>query len=315
MKIRNACIVGGSGFVGSAVAQQLAGRGINARVLMRRRARAMDLAVLPNVEMVVTNPHDTDALARAFEGMDAVVNLVGILHETGRQSFRGSHVELPGKVVEACRCAGVGHLVHMSALGASESAPSEYLRTKARGEAAVIAGAGILPVTIFRPSVMFGEDDHFLNTFATLQRLFPVIPLGGARARFQPIWVNDVARCIAECLGDARHFGQTYSLCGPRAYTLEELVRFVGITIGKPRTVWPLPGALASLQAFVLEHLPGKLMTRDNLRSMGVDNTCAQPFPAVFAFQPSALEAIVPAYLAATLARARYAGYRNNAGR
>ncbi|MEO5691823.1 MAG: complex I NDUFA9 subunit family protein [Usitatibacter sp.] len=315
MKIRNTCIVGGSGFVGAAVAAQLAGRGIKVRVLTRRRPPAMALAVLPTVELMVTNPHHTATLARAFEGMDAVVNLVGILHETGRQSFRGCHVELPTRVAEACRSAGVRHLVHMSALGASESGPSEYLRTKAQGEAAVKDDAGILPVTIFRPSVMFGEDDRFLNMFATLLRLFPLIPLGGAHARFQPVWVNDVARCISECLGESRHFGKVYSLCGPKAYTLEELVRFVGATIGKPRRVWALPGALASLQAFALEHLPGKLMTRDNLRSMSLDNTCPGPFPAVFGFQPSALEAIVPAYLAATLARARYARYRQNAGR
>ncbi len=315
MEIRNVCIVGGSGFVGGAVAEQLAARGTAVRIITRSRPRAMSLAVLPTVEVVVADPHDTAALARAFENMDAVVNLVGILHENRHQTFRASHAQLPARVVEACHSAGVSHLVHMSALGVGDSAPSDYLRSKAQGEAAVKAAAGPLPVTILRPSVIFGAGDQFLNTFASLARAFPVIPLAAANTRFQPIWVNDVARCIACCLGDARHFGRTYGLCGPKAWTLEELVRFVCATIGKRRAVVPLPHVLGVLQAFTLEHLPGKLMTRDNLRSMAVDNVCEGPFPESFGFAPSSIEAIVPAYLAATSARARYPGYRHRAGR
>lgn len=315
MEIRNVCLVGGSGFVGRSVADQLAATGANVRVITRSRPRAMDLAVLPTVEIVVADAHDSPALARAFEGMDAVVNLVGILHETRRQTFQGCHVELPAKVVEACHSAGVMHLVHMSSLGASATGPSEYQRSKAEGEARIKASAGVLPVTILRPSVIFGEKDGFLNLFATLVRLFPVIPLGSAGARFQPIWVEDVARCVTAALGEPRHFGQAYELGGPDVRTLEELVRFVCATLGKRRLVVPLPQPLAAMQALVLEFLPGKLLTRDNLRSMSVDNVCAGPFPAAFGFEPAALEAIVPEYLADDRSRARYSRYRYYAGR
>ena len=315
MDISSACVVGGSGFVGRAIADHLAHEGVRVRVITRSRPRAMPLAVLPTVELVVADPHDTAALARAFENMDAVINLVGILHETRRQSFQSCHVELPRKVVEACHSAGVRHLLHMSSLGASASGPSDYQRSKAAGEEEVRRGAGILPFTIFRPSVIFGAGDRFLNLFATLVRLMPVIMLGGARARFQPIWVEDVARCFADAAGNPRAFGQTFELAGPRAYTLEELVRFVAKTLGKRRAVVALPGGLARLQAFTLEHLPGKLMTRDNLRSMEVDNVSTRPFPEVFGFKPAPLEAVVPEYLAGTAARARYDRYRHYAGR
>jgi len=313
--ISSVCIVGGSGFVGQALAEQIAARGIGVRVITRHRQRAMRIAVLPTAEIVVADPHDTASLARAFENMDAVVNLVGILHEGGRQTFQACHVELPAKVVEACHSAGVQHLAHMSAMGASESAPSAYLRSKAGGEAAVRRTAGILPFTIFRPSVIFGAGDSFLNRFAAFARWFPVIPMPAASARVQPIWVDDVARCFAGCLGDARHFGRTWELCGPRATTLAELQRFVARTLGRDPAIVSLPDGLARLQALVLEHLPGKLLTRDNLRSLEVDGTCSQPFPAIFGFQPAPLEAVVPEYLAASVARARYARYRNTAGR
>jgi NADH dehydrogenase len=315
MDFASVCIVGGSGFVGRALAEQLAPSGIGVRVVTRNRARAMALAVLPTTELVVADPHDTGALARCFENMDAVVNLVGILHEGAGQTFRACHVDLPAKVIEACHSAGVQHLVHMSALGAAADAPSAYLRSKAAGEAAVRASSGIMPFTIFRPSVMFGEGDLFIGRLAALARLLPVIPLAAADAKLQPIWVEDVARAMASTLGDARHFGRTYELCGTRAYTLAALLRFVAATLGRRPAIVPLPGPLASLQAFVLEHLPGKLLTRDNLRSLRVDGTCERSFPEIFGFEPVPLEAVVHEYLVGSSARARYARYRHDAGR
>lgn len=315
MDISSVCILGGSGFVGRAVADQLAPRGVRIRVITRQRPKAMPLTVLPTVELAVADIHHPGELKRAFENMDAVINLVGILHETRAQTFQSCHVDLPRKVVEACKASGVRQLLHMSALGVSADAPSRYLRSKAEGEAAVRQAAGILPYTIFRPSVIFGEADQFLNVFAQLVRWFPVIPLAGAQARFQPVWVEDVARAFDWALGNPRAFGQSYELCGPRAYTLEELVRFVGETLGHRRRVMALPGALARLQASVLERLPGKLMTRDNLLSMSVDNVCSCDFPEDFGFRPSPLEGIVAGYLASRVARARYPGYRHFAGR
>lgn len=315
MDISSVCILGASGFVGRAIADEIAPRGMRIRVVSRSRPRAMPLTVLPTAEVVVADAHDPAALRRCFEGMDAVINLVGILHETRRQTFQACHVELPRKVMEACRAAGVRQLLHMSALGASPRGPSRYLRSKGEGEAAVREHAGILPATIFRPSVIFGEEDRFLNVFAGLVTIFPVIPLAGAKARFQPIWVEDVARCFALALGNREVAGRTYDLGGPRTYALEELVQYVARTLGRRRVVVPLPAPLATLQAALLERLPGKLMTRDNLASMRVDNVCAEGFPAVFGFQPSPLEAVVPEYLAASASRARYPAFRSFAGR
>jgi uncharacterized protein YbjT (DUF2867 family) len=315
MKISSVCIVGGSGFVGRALADQLAARGMRIRVITRSRPRAMPLAVLPTLDIVVGSAHDPATLARAFAGMDAVVNLVGILHEGGRQDFRACHVELPRKVAEACRKAGVQQLLHMSALGADPNGPSEYQRTKGEGEAAVRAAAGVLPVTIFRPSLIFGEGGGFVDMFARLLRLLPVFPLARAEARFQPVWVEDVARAFAEALGNRAMMGNTYELGGPRVYTMAELVRFVAATLGLKRSVIALPRPLGELQALVLEFFPGKPMTRDNLRSMGVDNVCSQPFPGVLGFQPAAMESIVPEYLSGSAARARYPRYRHFAGR
>jgi NADH dehydrogenase len=315
MEISSVCILGGSGFVGGAIADQLSTRGVRMRVVTRSEPRTAHLRVLPTMEIMVADPHDDGSLARSFEDMDAVINLVGILHPGTGYSFDAVHARFPGKVAEACRRAGVQRLLHMSALGAAESAPSEYLRSKAKGEAALRQAAETLPFTIFRPSVIFGPRDHFLNFFANLARWFPVIPLAGAGARFQPVWVEDVARAFADALGNPRTFGRTYELCGPKAYTLEEIVRFAGRTVGRERPVIALPGTLARLQAFALEHLPGKLMTRDNLRSMSIDSTCTGPFPTVFGFDPSPMEAIVPEYLGTAAPRSRYSRFRHYAGR
>ena len=314
MRISNVCLLGGTGMVGRAIAENLAAGGIGLRIVTRLEQRGGPLRVLPTAQIVTADCHDPAQLRACFENMDAVINLVGILHESRRGTFQRCHAELPRKVVEACHATGVQHLLHMSALGAADDAPSAYLRSKAAGEAAVRASAGITPYTIFRPSVIFGAGDRFLNLFATLTRFFPAIPLAGANARFQPIWVEDVARCFSTAVGNASCFNQAYELCGPRVYTLEELVRFVGTTLGRRPRVLPLPGALARMQAFTFEHLPGKLMTRDNLLSMSRDNVCDAPFPEVFGFQPSPAEAVVPEYLVGSAARARYAQYRQ-AGR
>ena len=310
MDISSVCLVGGSGFVGAAIADHAVSRGYRVRVVTRSAPRARHLTVLPTCETVVANPYDEADLARSFEGIDAVVNLVGILAEGGGASFRAAHVELPRKVARAARAAGAGHLLHMSALGAAASGPSDYLRSKAEGEGAVREA---MPTqwTIFRPSVIFGAKDKFLNRFAELVSIFPVIPLAGARARFQPIWVEDVARCFVASMGNPAAFGQAYDLCGPRAYSLEELVRFVADVLGHRRAILALPAPLASLQAFVFEHLPGRILTRDNLRSMSVDNVCHCDFPAGFGFAPSPLEAVAPEYLGAMRGHARYDRFRS----
>jgi NADH dehydrogenase len=314
MDIQTICIIGGSGFVGRSVADQACAAGYRVRVVTRSRLRARHLTVLPTLEVMVADVNDDAGLTRSLEGMDAVINLVGILAERGRATFKSAHVDLPRRIGAAALKKGVQRVLHMSALGASTTGPSEYQRSKGEGETAVKTGPSEIAWTIFRPSVIFGEHDSLLNMFASLARISPFIPLASAQARFQPVWVEDVARCFVGALRDSRTFRQAYDLCGPRVYTLEEMVRFAATTSGHPRRILRLPNAAAQMQAFTFEHLPGKLLTRDNLRSMTVDNVCTGPFPAVFGFTPSAMEAVVPEYLSGHL-RARYDQFRHNAGR
>ena len=312
MLIRNVLVIGGSGFIGRHVVRQLAGAGLQVRVPTRNRERAKDLILLPTVDVVKADVFDPQTLEGLVAGVDAVVNLVGILHG----DFERAHVELPRRIVAACRKAGVGRLVHVSALKASLQGPSAYLRSKAQGEEAVRdAQSDALQTTIFRPSVVFGREDRFLNLFAHLARQLPVLALVSPEARFQPVHVLDVARAVALALSDPRTFGQTYELCGPRAYTLRKLVEYVVHALGLRRPIVGLGPSLSMLQAAVLEQLPGSIMTRDNVRSMQVDNVCDCPFPVVFGFAPTPLEAVVPLYIAGVTPRSRYRWFRFRARR
>lgn len=306
------CILGGSGFVGRHLAGALVREGFRVRVATRRPESSQALWVLPSVEVVRVGSGDAADLARAFAGVDAVVNLVGILHGD-EAAFRRAHVDLVQAVVGACRAVGVTRYLHMSALGAADDAPSRYLRSKAEGER--IALASKLEVTAFRPSVVFGEDDRFLNTFATLLSLFPVIPLACPEARFQPVWVNDLARAMASTLEDPAAWGRTFEVCGPRAYSLRDLVRFVGATTGRERPIVGLSEGLSTLQATLMECMPVKLMSRDNVRSMQRPSVCDCDFQGQFGFAPAALETTAPAWLAPRGRRSRYDDLRARAGR
>ena len=308
MKLDNVLVLGGSGFVGRHLVAALAARGVKVTVPSRRRERAKHLLPLPTVEVVEADILAPGVLEALAHGKQAVINLVGILHG----NFERVHAALPLAVVNACRARGVGRLLHMSALGASSEAPSEYLRTKAAGEHAAL-GATDLAVTAFRPSVIFGPEDAFLNTFARLARVFPVLPLACPEARFQPVYVADVARAMSLALDERSTHGKVYELCGPRQYTLKELVELVCEMTGHHRAVLGLSERLSYWQAFVMEKLPGKLLTRDNLRSMQVPNVCAGAFP--FGIRPQALEAAAPAYLAPTGPRERYPRLRWRARR
>lgn len=312
MEINNVCVIGGSGFVGRHICHQLAALGYRVWVPTRDRERAKRLILLPTVDVVAADIHDPQDLARVVRGSEAVINLVGVLHDGRRQhSFREAHVELARKVVAACRDNGVRRLLHMSALGAAAQAPSAYLRTK--GEAETIVRESGLDATLFRPSVIFGRDDTFLNLFAALLRLLPVVVLASPNARFQPVFVEDVAAAFVKSLQDLDAFGKSYDLCGPRVYTLRELVEIVGTLIGRRRPVIGLNDTLSYWQAFAMELLPVKLMTRDNYYSMKVDSVCTCDFP--FGIRPVALEAAAPEWLAQKTPRTRYQRFRNRAGR
>ena len=296
----NILVLGGTGFVGSVLCEKLVRRGGGSgRIAMpsRRVARAKHLQLLPTVELIDADVHDDAQLARLVAGCDAVVNLVAILHGS-EADFRRVHVDLPRRLARACVAAKVRRVVHISALGADAAAPSKYLRSKAAGEAALKLPG--LALTVLRPSVIFGANDKFLNLFARLQTLFPVMPLAGARARFQPVWVDDVAEAIVRSLGSPATIGQTIECAGPQTYTLAELVRLAGRWSGHERPVLPLPAALGRLQALVMEWLPGEpLMSRDNIDSMKVDNVASGRLPGLesLGIAAAALESIAPAWL------------------
>lgn len=310
MRYEDILVLGGGGFVGRHLVAALVAQGARVTVPARRRERAKHLLPLPTVEVVECDVNRRGTLSALIAGRDAVVNLVGILHGPG---FARAHVELPRALVAACREHGIRRLLHMSALGAALEAPSEYLRTKGAGEQAVL-GAEDLDSTVFRPSVIFGPEDEFLNMFAGLAKLSPVLPLPNANARFQPIYVRDVARVMVEALGNSKSFGQSYDLCGPKVYTLRELVETVCRLTGRRRMLLGLPHALATLQAWLLELAPGEpLMTRDNLRSMQVPSVCDCSLP--FGVAPRALEALAPAWLSRLGPRQRYPVFRWRARR
>lgn len=294
MKHDRICVLGGGGFVGHHLVSLLASRGCRVWVPTRRRSRIIDLTVLPTVEVVDADVHDPAALRQLFRGMDAVINLVGILHGTPAE-FERAHVELPRKIVQACSETDVGRLLHMSALGADAASRSVYQQTKAKGEAEVMAigRASGVAVTAFRPSVIFGPGDRFLSLFADLLKLAPVVPLAGAAARFQPVYVGDVARAFAQALDDTSTHDRVYNLCGPTVYTLADLLRLTARTLGLKRWIIPLDQIQSYLFARLMELKPGrKLMTRDNYYAMQTDNVCPEGFPALFG-KPTALEAVI----------------------
>jgi NADH dehydrogenase len=316
MKVENVLVVGGSGFLGRHLVAALARRGIRVTVPTRRYERAKHLITLPTVEVVQADVFAPGALERLARGKQLAISLAGILHgRRGRRDERGPndygpdfarvHVELPQAIVAACRSAGVRRLLHVSALGAAPDAPSEYLRSKAIGEQAVLAADDLAP-TAFRPSVVFGPEDRFLNQFARLARLLPVIAVPCPQAQFQPVFVGDVAEAMLASVNDPETHGKAYELAGPHVYTLENLVRYVCAVTGRRRLVIGLPERLSLLQAFALEMLPGPaLMSRDNVLSMRVASTTRAPFP--FGIEPRSLEGVAPFYLAPALApRERY---------
>jgi NADH dehydrogenase len=310
-------ILGGGGFVGRHLCCELARRGYRLRVLTRRRERRRDLLVYPTLQLVEADPYQADQLRAELRGCDALINLVGILNETGPGGFARAHVELPKIAVATCRDLGIGRYLHMSALGASPSAPSEYLRTKAEGEAVAHAAGGEgLRVTTFRPSVIFGRDDSFFNRFALLLKLSPLFfPLACPNARMSPVFIEDVALAFAQALENPVAAGRSYDLCGPRSYSLHELVELTARIVRLRRRVVGLNDRLSRLQARVLETVPGKPFSMDNYLSLQVDGVCQTNGFADLGIEPRGIEGIVPSYLGSTGRSARYQGLRGIARR
>ncbi len=312
----NILLLGGTGFVGQSLAARLASLSHRVRIVTRRRERKRELLVLPTVDLIEGDAHNPVFLRRNLEGVDAAINLVGILNEKGRsgKGFEHVHAELPQKLADACRAMGVKRLLHMSALNASVRGPSHYLRTKGLGEESVHQAHGPdLAVTSFRPSVIFGPRDSFTNRFASLLSFAPgVFPLACPDARFKPVYVEDVVSAFVRALDERATFGQHYDLCGPKVYRLREIVEYLAGLLRLRVRVVGLNDTLSHLQAAALEFAPGKPFSLDNYRSLKVDSVCAEEFPAVFGVTPSALEHVVPQYLTPSDRNARYSALREH---
>jgi len=320
MKDMTVVVFGGTGFIGSHLVARLSAEGARVIVPTRRYERSKHLIFLPRVEVVEADIGDAAVLRRLLAGRDAAINLVGLLHSRRGTpygpDFLHAHVELPRRIVGACAAGRVPRYLHMSALGAAIDAPSMYLRSKADGE--IVARAEpTVAATIFRPSVVFGPEDKFLNRFARIQKWLPVVPLACADADFQPVYVGDVAQAFVNALADPKTRHQVYHLGGPQIYPLADLVRLAGRWSHHPRPVVGMPDWLARIQAGFFEILPGTpLISRDNLDSMKVDNVVD---PAIQATTASALgikltplEAVAPHYLSPS---ERFDDFRARAGR
>jgi NADH dehydrogenase len=308
MSLANILVLGGSGFVGRYVVPRLDAADYSITVPTRNRERARHLILLPQTDVVQMSIHDDRELDRLMADKDVVINLVGILH--GRlgdandpygPDFRKSHVQLAERVVASARRSKVRRLVQVSALGVTDNdpatLPSRYLRSKAAAEK-VVRESG-LDWVIFRPSVMFGPGDSLLSLFARMQRVLPLMAVPNANARFQPVYVGDVADAIVKGVQDPLMVGKTYELAGPDVFTLAELIRLAGRYAGNERPVFGLPLSLGHLQAMMMEKLPGRtLMSRDNLLSMKVDNVASGPMAPELGIVPTPISTIAPTYLA-----------------
>jgi len=296
-----ATVFGGSGFIGRYLVTMLARDGWQVRAAVRRPDEALFLktaGVVGQVTPVAANVRDRASVAQAVEGADAVVNLVGILHEGGKQRFKTVQGEGARVVAEEAARAGVAHLVHVSAIGADPKSNSSYARTKAEGEAAV--RQAYPNATILRPSIVFGPEDGFFNRFAKLAQISPFLPLiGGGATRFQPVYVGDVAEAVMKALELPPAAGQTYELGGPKIYRFADLMRMLLAETGRKRLLLPVPFPIASLMGAVLQCLPMPQLTLDQVRLLKRDNVVSEGAAGFSALgiAPTSVEAIIPTYL------------------
>jgi uncharacterized protein YbjT (DUF2867 family) len=307
---RSICVLGGTGFVGRAIVNRLVRLGYRVRIPTRSRQRHRDLLVFPGVDLIFADVHDERALAQLVDGCDAVINLVGILNERGHDGsgFKRVHVDLVEKLLRTCTDAGIDRLIHMSALKANaDRGPSHYLRTKGQAEQLIKNQSGDdIRYTIFKPSVIFGPGDSFINRFAGLLKALPILPLACTDARMSPVYVDDVALAFVAALEDSHTHDRTYELCGPDIYSLAEIVEFVKRQLRIRRAVVPLPRPLGRLQAVVADYLiPGKPFSVDNFKSLTVAGICSDNGFGSLGIAPRAMTTIVPAYLVKSPRRPR----------
>jgi len=297
-------VFGGTGFVGRQVVRALARKGLRVRAAARQPGRGYRLRMLGDVgqiEVVQANIRDPASVARALEGAEACINLVGVLYEAGPQKFASVHAEGAGRVAQAARDAGVARMIQVSAIGADAGSPSQYGRTKATGEAAV--RAAFPTATVIRPSIVFGPEDDFFNRFAQMASISPALPLiGGGHTRFQPVYVGDLAEAIAQAAASDAHAGKTFELGGPAVYSFRELLEFILLETGRKRFLANLPFPLAEMLGALGDIVTPVLappITSDQVNSLKVDNVPSGALPGLEAFgvTPRSIEAIVPTYL------------------
>ena len=267
-------ILGGSGFVGSHLVRRLSREGHSITIVSRHPNAARHLEIVPRVKILVFDPYDLERLADALAGHDALINLVGILNESARDGsgFRKAHVELVEIAIEACASAGVTRIVQMSALNAGKG-ESHYLRSRGEGEQRVRSSS--LRWTILRPSTIFGPGDSFLNRFAGLLKISPILPLARPDAKFAPVYIGDVIEAFVRVLRDREHVGEIYELCGAETWRLREIVEWIADQKGMRRWVIGLPDALGRLQGRVFDFVPGKPFSSDNFKSLLLDSVCS----------------------------------------
>jgi len=297
-------VFGGSGFVGRHVVRALARRAYRVRVAVRRPERAFFLQPLGGVGQITavrTNVRDRASVAAAVSGADGVINLVGILYESGRQRFDAVHAEGARTIAEEALKAGVARLAHVSAIGAAAKSDSAYFRSNAAGEEAVLAT--FPEATVHRPSIQFGPEDRFFNRFAGMAMLSPVIPVVGPNTRFQPVYVGDVAEALVRSLEGKATPGTTYELGGPEVKTFRECLELMLAEIGRKRLILTLPFPLARVAGAILQHLPRRIITTDQVRQLRVDNVDSPETEAAgrtlrgLGIAPSTMSSVLPSYL------------------
>lgn len=298
-------VFGGSGFLGRHVVRALARAGWRVRVAVRRpdlAGHVQPMGVVGQIMPIQANLRYPDSVHHAVQGADAVVNLVGILAETGKQSFQAVQASGPALIGQAARRAGISNVVHVSAIGADANSKAVYAQTKAQGEAGLLAE--VPKAVVLRPSIVFGPEDNFFNQFASLARVLPALPLiGGGETKFQPVFVGDVAEAVAKSLGGHAKGGKAYELGGPDVWSFREILEYILKETGRQRLLVPVPFGVAAIQGQILQMLPGKLLTRDQVELLKTDNVVSEEAIAQrrtlkgLGIDPQSVQAIVPSYL------------------
>ncbi|MEQ8288185.1 MAG: complex I NDUFA9 subunit family protein [Gammaproteobacteria bacterium] len=320
MLIKHIAVLGGTGFVGRSLCNRLSELGYEVKVLTRNREYNRDeLILLPGLQLIEADIYDQGQLNDELAGCDAVINLVGILNERGNsgKGFHKAHVEIAEKMLNACASNGIKRILQMSALNAdADKGASHYLRSKGMAEDLLHNNSNGIKVTSFRPSVIFGRSDSFFNRFAKLLRLTPLVfPLACHSSKFAPVYVLDVVEMMALSLTRPESYGQRYQLCGPKTYSLEQLVQYTADVLELKRKIIPLNNFLSRVQAAVFDYVPGKPFSTDNYLSSKADSVCSNDDLARFGIEARSIESIVPGYLRKQGYRSRYTEFRSEARR